>query len=50
MRLKIPLNRNQIAHRVAEEIEKGFIVNLGIGIPALGYSFCIVFVKKGIAT
>ncbi len=29
------LNRNQIAQRIAQEIQDGFIVNLGIGIPTL---------------
>ncbi len=29
------LDRNQIAKRIAEEVQKGFIVNLGIGIPTL---------------
>lgn len=29
------LDRNQIAQRIAQELEDGFVVNLGIGIPAL---------------
>jgi len=29
------LNKNQIAMRIAKEIEDGFVVNLGIGIPTL---------------
>ena len=35
----MPLNRNQIAQRIAMEIEDGFIVNLGIGIPTLVGNF-----------
>lgn len=31
----MPLNRNQMAQRIAQEVRKGFIVNLGIGIPTL---------------
>jgi 3-oxoacid CoA-transferase subunit B len=31
----MPLNREQIAHRISKEIEPGFVVNLGIGIPTL---------------
>ena len=33
------LNRNQIAQRIAQEIEDGFTVNLGIGIPTLVSNF-----------
>ena len=29
------LDRNQIAKRIANEIQDGFVVNLGIGIPTL---------------
>jgi len=31
----MPLNRQQIAKRIAQEVKKNFIVNLGIGIPTL---------------
>ena len=31
----MPLNRHQMAQRIAQEVQKGFIVNLGIGIPTL---------------
>ena len=31
----MPLNRDQIAKRISQEIKDGFVVNLGIGIPTL---------------
>jgi 3-oxoacid CoA-transferase subunit B len=31
----MPLTREQLARRISEEIEDGFVVNLGIGIPTL---------------
>lgn len=35
----MPLTREQIAQRIAQEIEDGFVVNLGIGIPTLVANF-----------
>lgn len=35
----MPLNRDQIAQRIAKEIEPNFVVNLGIGIPTLVANF-----------
>lgn len=35
----MPLNREQIAQRIAQEVEDGFTVNLGIGIPTLVANF-----------
>ena len=35
----MPLNRNQLAQRISQEIEDGFVVNLGIGIPTLVANF-----------
>ena len=29
------LDRNQLAQRISKEIQDGFVVNLGIGIPTL---------------
>lgn len=31
----MPLNREQIAKRISQEVQPGFVVNLGIGIPTL---------------
>ena len=31
----MPLDRNQMVMRIAQEVQEGFIVNLGIGIPTL---------------
>ena len=33
------LDRNQIAQRISQEVESGFYVNLGIGIPTLVANF-----------
>lgn len=35
----MPLTREQIAQRIAQEVEDGFTVNLGIGIPTLVANF-----------
>jgi 3-oxoacid CoA-transferase subunit B len=35
----MPLTREQIAERIAQEVEDGFTVNLGIGIPTLVANF-----------
>lgn len=35
----MPLNKNQIAQRIALEVQDGFYVNLGIGIPTLVANF-----------
>ncbi|MEZ0391726.1 MAG: 3-oxoacid CoA-transferase subunit B [Pseudobdellovibrionaceae bacterium] len=35
----MPLNREQIAQRISQEVEDGFTVNLGIGIPTLVANF-----------
>lgn len=35
----MPLTKDQIAKRIAQEVEDGFVVNLGIGIPTLVANF-----------
>jgi 3-oxoacid CoA-transferase subunit B len=35
----MPLTKDQIAKRIAQEVEDGFVVNLGIGIPTLVVNF-----------
>ena len=35
----MPLTRDQIAKRIAKEVQPGFCVNLGIGIPTLVANF-----------
>lgn len=31
----MPMDRNQIAQRISQEVQQGFVVNLGIGMPTL---------------
>ena len=35
----MPMDRNQIAQRISQEVQEGFVVNLGIGIPTLVSNF-----------
>ena len=39
------LNKNQIAKRIAQELQNGFYVNLGIGIPTLVANFVPVGIQ-----
>ena len=44
----MPLNKDQIAQRIAKELKDGYYVNLGIGIPTLVANY-ILRNKSGFA-